>query len=65
MSKVKFNAKSEWEYLENFKILQKSLKLHQVDKVGIHHFPRSKLTSGDSQYQSRDLSSELECALTG
>jgi len=32
ISRVKFNAKHEYEYLDNFKILQKAFKQHQIDK---------------------------------
>ncbi|WWC69146.1 uncharacterized protein I206_103082 [Kwoniella pini CBS 10737] len=32
MNKVKFNAKMEYEYLDNFKILQKAFKLHRIEK---------------------------------
>lgn len=34
MHRVKFDAKMEYEYLDNFKILQKSFKSNGVDKVG-------------------------------
>lgn len=34
MSRVKLNAKMEYEYLENFKILQKAFAKHRIDKVG-------------------------------
>lgn len=33
MNKVKFEAKQEYEYLSNFRILQNSFKVHGVDKV--------------------------------
>jgi RP/EB family microtubule-associated protein len=33
MSRVKFDARMEYEYLDNFKILQKSFKTNGVDKV--------------------------------
>ena len=33
MQRVKFNVKMEYEYLENFKILQKAFKMHRIDKV--------------------------------
>ncbi|GMK54057.1 hypothetical protein CspeluHIS016_0106430 [Cutaneotrichosporon spelunceum] len=39
MSRVKFNARMEYEYLENFKILQKSFAKHKIDKP----IPVSKL----------------------
>ncbi|ORX33824.1 calponin homology domain-containing protein [Kockovaella imperatae] len=32
MARVKFNARMEYEYLENFKILQKGFKTHRIDK---------------------------------
>lgn len=32
MSRVKFNARMEYEYLENFKILQKAFSKHKIDK---------------------------------
>jgi len=41
MSKVKFGARAEYEYLDNFKILQASFKRHQIDKVSILTFLRS------------------------
>lgn len=33
MARVKMGAKQEWEYLDNFKILQAVFKKHQIDKV--------------------------------
>lgn len=33
MNKVKFEAKQEYEYLSNFRILQNSFKVHSIDKV--------------------------------
>ena len=33
MNKVKFEAKQEYEYLSNFRILQNSFKVHGIDKV--------------------------------
>jgi RP/EB family microtubule-associated protein len=35
MQRVKMNAKMEYEYLENFKILQKAFSKHRIDKVGL------------------------------
>ncbi|WVQ78490.1 hypothetical protein IAT38_000576 [Cryptococcus sp. DSM 104549] len=32
MTRVKFNAKMEYEYLDNFKILQKAFNTHKIDK---------------------------------
>jgi RP/EB family microtubule-associated protein len=32
MQRVKVNAKMEYEYLENFKILQKAFAKHRIDK---------------------------------
>ncbi|KAL7424249.1 microtubule integrity protein mal3 [Cryptotrichosporon argae] len=32
LQRVKFNAKQEYEYLENFKVLQKAFNQHQIDK---------------------------------
>lgn len=37
MHRVKMNAKMEYEYLENFKILQKAFAKHRIDKVGCSH----------------------------
>ena len=33
MSRVKFAAKQEYEYLENYKVLQNAFKVHKIDKV--------------------------------
>lgn len=33
MNRVKFDAKQEYEYLANFRILQNSFKVHGIDKV--------------------------------
>lgn len=33
LSKVKINARQEYEYLTNYKVLQKAFKDHQIDKV--------------------------------
>ena len=35
MQRVKFDAKMEYEYLDNFKILQKAFKSNGVDKVSL------------------------------
>lgn len=35
MSRVKTNARMEYEYLDNFKILQKAFAKHKIDKVGV------------------------------
>lgn len=35
MSRVKFNARMEYEYLDNFKILQKAFTRHKIEKVGL------------------------------
>ena len=36
MGRVKLNAKHEYEYLANFKILQNLFKAHKIDKVSGH-----------------------------
>ena len=33
MQRVKYGAKMEYEFLDNFKILQKAFKSHGIDKV--------------------------------
>ena len=33
LSKVKFNAKHEYEYVANFKVLQDACKRHKIDRV--------------------------------
>lgn len=33
MSRVKFNARQEYEFLANFKILQNAFKAKKIDKV--------------------------------
>ena len=33
LSKVKLNAKHEYEYVQNFKVLQSTFKKHKIDKV--------------------------------
>lgn len=35
MSRVKFNARMEYEYLDNFKILQKAFTRHKIEKVSL------------------------------
>lgn len=35
MSRLKLNAKMEYEYLDNFKILQKAFTKHRIPKVSI------------------------------
>lgn len=40
MSRVKYGAKMEYEYLDNFKILQKAFKTHGIDKVRPGSFRR-------------------------
>ena len=36
MAKVKMQAKQEYEYLANFRVLQNSFKVHGIDKVRRH-----------------------------
>jgi len=36
IQRLKFNARQEYEYLENYKILQRSFKQHQIDKVSFN-----------------------------
>lgn len=38
MSRVNFGARQEYEYLNNFKVLQKSFKDHKIDKVRFETF---------------------------
>lgn len=33
MSRVKFNARAEYDYLDNFKILQKCFQINKVERV--------------------------------
>lgn len=35
MSRLKMNAKMEYEYLDNFKILQKAFTKHRIQKVSM------------------------------
>jgi hypothetical protein len=35
MSRVKFNARVEYEYLDNFKVLQQCFKRNGIDKVSL------------------------------
>jgi hypothetical protein len=48
MSRVKMNAKQEYEYLANFKVLQGIFKSRKIDKVSTHCFPMNaqSLTCG-------------------
>jgi hypothetical protein len=36
MGRVKMNAKHEYEYLANYKILQNVFKAHKIDRVSEH-----------------------------
>ena len=36
MARVKMNAKHEYEFIANFKVLQNSFKAHKLDKVRGH-----------------------------
>jgi len=60
MSRVKFNARVEYEYLENFKVLQQCFKRNGIDKVSYIRirFVWFDETDRCSPYQSRSLSSE-------
>lgn len=35
MTKVKVNANQEYQYITNFKVLQKAFKDHAIDKVSL------------------------------
>ncbi|GAA5981509.1 hypothetical protein JCM10908_004135 [Rhodotorula pacifica] len=44
MNKVKFEAKQEYEYLSNFRILQNSFKVHSIDKpIPVDRLVRCKM----------------------
>ena len=36
MSRVKMNAKHEYEFVANFKVLQTAFKTKKIDKVRVH-----------------------------
>ncbi len=61
LHRVKFNAKMEYEYLDNFKVLQKAFTSHRIDKV--RPFPivlsSSDSADDDSLYPLTGSSSEL------
>lgn len=40
MAKVKINANQEYQYLNNYKVLQKAFKDHGIDKVRSLTFTR-------------------------
>jgi hypothetical protein len=44
MTKVKVNANQEYQYITNFKVLQKAFKDHAIDKVS-HSVSSSPLPS--------------------
>lgn len=35
LGKVKFNSKMEYDYLDNFKVLQKAFHTHRIEKVSL------------------------------
>lgn len=43
MARVKMNARHEYEYLANYKILQNVFKAHKIDKVRVA-FPSSTIS---------------------
>jgi RP/EB family microtubule-associated protein len=63
MSKVKFNARMDYEYLDNFKVLQKAFKTHGIDKVGEKRsYWLISIDDVLSLYQWRSWSSERACS---
>lgn len=51
MSRVNFGARQEYEYLNNFKVLQKSFKDHKIDKVRSNLLLHSIVSCGWSKRQ--------------
>jgi hypothetical protein len=51
MSRVKFNARQEYEYLSNFKVLQNAFKSKKIDKVSsaLYRFLESASSLNPSQ----------------
>lgn len=59
MSRVKFNARVEYEYLDNFKVLQQCFKRNGIDKVSCFNWiPLDDEADVYSLYPSISLSSE-------
>jgi hypothetical protein len=60
MTKVKVNANQEYQYITNFKVLQKAFKDHAIDKVSLSFSSptqlNSKITIADRRYMGTTFS---------
>ncbi|RSH93849.1 hypothetical protein EHS25_006498 [Saitozyma podzolica] len=73
VNRVRFNAKQEYEYLENFKILQKCFNQNKIDKASVVlHFvflvapiPVDKLIKWVSSLVHPSTGSSIPCPATG
>jgi hypothetical protein len=46
MNRVKMNAKHEYEFIANFKVLQTFFKSHKIDKVSLRLFVQGQRLKG-------------------
>lgn len=65
MSRVKMNAKQEYEYLQNYKVLQTFFKTKKIDKVCDQlRYTRITLTMLPIAYTGRETG-EMQDAVSG
>lgn len=63
MGRVKLNAKHEYEYLANYKILQNLFKAHKIDKVSGHVVRKNRCSDLFIPANTRREASQMQDAV--
>jgi RP/EB family microtubule-associated protein len=60
LHKVKFDAKHEYEYIANFKVLQLAFEKHQIDKIIPGNLSQFQISIRDTKWYSESKSYLVE-----
>jgi hypothetical protein len=54
LSKIKFETRQEYEYLQNFKVVQSAMAAHNIDKVNEKHTTHCSASKENGKFQIRE-----------